>query len=47
MLYTARHGMGADLAAVVSLMEALGHADAKTALGYQHCSMAGQLTLDF
>ena len=39
MLYTARHGMGTDLAAVVSLnevMETLGHIDAKTALGYQH-----------
>ena len=39
VLYTARHGMGTDLAAVVSLkevMETLGHADAKTALGYQH-----------
>jgi len=39
VLYTARHGMGTELAAVVSLkevMEPLGHADAKTALGYQH-----------
>ena len=35
-LYTTRHGMGTDLAAVVSLkevMETLGHTDAKTALG--------------
>ena len=39
VLYTARNGMGTDLAAVVSLkevMETLGHSDAKIALGYQH-----------
>jgi integrase len=44
VLYTARHGAGTDLAAVVSLktvMEALGHSDAKTAMGYQHPSVAG------
>jgi integrase len=44
VLYTARHGVGTDLAAVVDLktvMEALGHSDAKTALGYQHPNVSG------
>jgi len=39
VLYCARHGMGTDLSAVISLkavMEILGHSDAKTALRYQH-----------
>jgi integrase len=38
-LYTARHGVGTDLAQTFSLktvMEVLGHADAKTAMRYQH-----------
>jgi integrase len=44
VLYTARHGMGTDLGAVVSLkevMEVLGHTQAKTALGYQHPDVMG------
>jgi integrase len=39
VLYTARHGVGTDLASHFSLktvMETLGHTDAKTALRYQH-----------
>jgi integrase len=39
VLYSARHGVGTDLATHFSLktvMETLGHADAKTALRYQH-----------
>ena len=48
-LYTARHGAGTDLGAVVSLkqvMDILGHADARTAMKYQHPDVAklqGQL----
>jgi integrase len=44
VLYTARHGMGTDLGAVVSLkevMEVLGHTQTKTALGYQHPDVMG------
>lgn len=38
-LYTARHGMMTDLAAVLPLSEVMkigGHSDSKTAMGYQH-----------
>jgi len=38
-LYTARHGVGTDLAPIIGLkavMDVLGHADAKTAMRYQH-----------
>lgn len=44
VLYTARHGMGTELGAVVSLkevMEILGHTQTKTALGYQHPDVTG------
>jgi integrase len=39
VLYTARHGVGTELAQILSLkevMDLLGHTDARTALGYQH-----------
>jgi len=42
-LYTARHGVGTELGAVLSLkevMDILGHSDSRTALGYQHPSTA-------
>jgi integrase len=38
-LYTARHGVGTDLAPIIGLkatMDVLGHADVKTAIRYQH-----------
>jgi integrase len=40
-LYTARHGVGTELGAILSLKEVktiLGHSDSRTALGYQHPS---------
>lgn len=43
-LYTARHGVGTELGAILSLKEVmavLGHADSRTALGYQHPSTTG------
>jgi len=39
VLYTARHGVGTDLAPIIGLkatMDVLGHSDAKTAMRYQH-----------
>ena len=49
-LYTARHGVGTELGAVLSLKEVmtvLGHSDSRTALGYQHPSTLGiQARLD-
>ena len=49
-LYTARHGVGTDLGAILSLKEVmtvLGHSDSRTALGYQHPSTSGiQARLD-
>src|SRR5579864_3831257 len=42
-LCTARHGVGTELGAVMSLkevMDILGHSDSRTALGYQHPSTA-------
>jgi len=46
VLYTARHGVGTELVAIVSLkevMDLLGHSDARTALGYQHPQVATNL----
>ena len=50
VLYTARHGVGTDLGAILSLKEVmtvLGHSDTRTAMGYQHPSTSGiQARLD-